>query len=67
VRFEEAKEVTRFQLHNMGNEAERYVGVMSFLPPFSHNLATGCLGYISGITHIQFVQVDHIVVGGNLP
>jgi hypothetical protein len=67
VRFEEAKEVTRFQLHNMGNEAERYVGVMSFLPPFSHNVTTGCLGYISGITHIQFVQVDHIVVGGNLP
>jgi hypothetical protein len=28
VRFEQAK-VKKFQLHNMGKEAERYVGVVS--------------------------------------
>ncbi len=54
-----------FQLHNMGKEAERYVGVVS-LSPFYRNLATRCLGYILGIPHIQVVQFDHKAVGGNL-
>jgi hypothetical protein len=66
VRFEQAN-VKKCQLHNMGKEAERYVGVVSVSPPFYRNLATRCLGYILGIPHIQVVQFDHKAVGGNLP
>ncbi len=65
VRFGKAN-VKKFQLHRMGKEAERYVGVVSLSPPFYRNLATGCLGYILGIPHIQVVLFDHKVVGGNL-
>jgi hypothetical protein len=64
--FEQAN-VKKFQLHKMGKEAERYVGVVSLSPPFYRNLATRCLGYILGIPHIQVVQFDHKAVGGNLP
>jgi hypothetical protein len=39
VQFEQAN-VKKFQLHNMGKEAERYVGVVSLSPPFYRNLAT---------------------------
>jgi hypothetical protein len=66
VRFEQAN-VQKFQLHNMGKKAERYVGVVSLSPPFYRNLATRCLGCILGIPHIQVVQFDHKAVGGNLP
>ncbi len=62
VWFEQAH-VKTFQLHNMGNEAERYVGVVSLSPPFYRNLATRCLGYILGIPHVQVVQFDHKAVG----
>jgi len=54
VRFEQAS-VKKFQLHKMGKEAERYVGVVSLSPPFYRNLATRCLGYILGMPHIQAV------------
>jgi hypothetical protein len=53
----------KFQLHNMGKEAERYVGVVSLSPPFYRNLATRCLGYILGIPHVQVVQFDRKPVG----
>ncbi len=49
VRFEQAN-VKTFQLHKMGKEAERYVGVVSLSPPLYRNLATRCLGYIFGDT-----------------
>jgi hypothetical protein len=62
VRFEHAN-VKTFQLHNMGKEAERYVGVVSLSPPLYRNLATRCLGYILGIPHVQVVQFDHKAVG----
>jgi hypothetical protein len=65
VRFEQVN-VKKIQLHNMGKEAESYVGVVSVSPPFYRNLATRCLGYILGIPHIQFVQFVHKTVGGNL-
>jgi hypothetical protein len=54
VWFEQAN-VKKFQLHKMGKEAERYVGVVSLSPPFYRNLATRGLGYILGIPHIQAV------------
>ncbi len=62
LRFEQAN-VKKFQLHNMGKEAERYVGVVSLSPPFYRNLATRCLGYILGIPHVQVVQFDRKAVG----
>jgi len=62
LRFEQAN-VKKFQLHNMGKEAGRYMGVVSLSPPFYRNLATRCLGYILGIPHVQVVQFDRKPVG----
>jgi hypothetical protein len=62
LRFEQAN-VKKFQLHNMGKEAERYVGVVSLSPPFYRNLATRCLGYILGTPHVQVMRFDRKAVG----
>jgi hypothetical protein len=65
VRFEQAN-VKKIQLHNMGKEAERYVGVVS-LSPFYRNLATRCLGlYLGGYHTFKLCNLITKLLGGNL-
>jgi hypothetical protein len=61
VRFEQAK-VKKFQLHNMGDEAERKVGVVSLISSFLSQPRKLILGL-----YLKFVQFDHGTVGENLP